>query len=420
MEQLGDKEFLYWFIDFVQSEEGGGWQEYTKWLETNYLEKERRGASRSIILKIRTDCVKNEHHTLSFTEEKNIGKYRNIAPKYFKYKSEENSKLRKFRFYFFHEEDKDEIPQLARLNLEIINKKKVKISHFLNNRDFTGTCYTEVDSIVINARTSSRDRPISIHIKLNSSDFDQKVFLCGYSTYLKSEIKCGSSVLVSSRTDFPPQGKSQFYNLKASEDLSEQKVIELISEERVVRSYLSRRNSNFIKIPTAINSLLELESRSRKIFEQEFNNPERKFISREVPKIMFAAPSKSIEYNEESLPFIQMIASKILDEYSCTIDIPLTETMNRGTSELKPRETFIKMKTTDLFVLIYNKTRVGSFSLVELGYAIHACKKCIVFYDKKSLSSQMQALSNQGLVRMFELPKKRRDEFIVRNILTAL
>ena len=60
------------------------------------------------------------------------------------------------------------------------------------------------------------------------------------------------------------------------------------------------------------------------------------------------------------------------------------------------------LRKTRFFVLIYTKTDIGSYSLVQLGWALAHCKVVLVFYEEGSISEHVKSIPERAFMQSFQ------------------
>ena len=410
-------------IKYIRSEKGGGWEKFNQWRDDKYPFSERSGVNATQLSKLRKhldhDIKNNLEYKLTQNDIDVYDKSITLLNDYKEYRANEDpSKSRDFRLYYFHMDKNTLEPELGRLQVNIVNEKKVTIKNFNEKRNFYGNIYEEMNSLVINADNRRKVNKVTIHMKFNSNDYDNPLHLGAYITHEEGEIRTGSMIIVKDEYKLEPAKGKDLLNENIVEKLSEKQVTELGEEEARILKYLNRRSKNFLRIPSSVQDFESLDKRSNQINRKELKNPLRRFVSSNKRKVHLASPSKFVIGDSSNLRLLHDIKDNL--KSMAKVNIPLEETEKYEIDELDPVNTFSSMENTDIFVLIYTNTSHASFSLVELGYAIHSCKKCLLFHEGDSLSNQMKALANKGLVSRYELPSKNVSEFITKKIKSAL
>ena len=410
-------------INFIISEEGGGWDRFKTWKEENYPYSKTKGVNESQLYDLRRslkkDIKEGVKYELKVNDEKLFEKSVFLFPRYKEYRSEQdNSKSRDFRLYYFHMDKNTPEPEMGRLQVNIINEKRVTIKNFNDKRHFYGEIYEEMNSLVINADNRRKVNKVTIHMKFNSNDYDNPLHLGAYITYEEGEIRTGAMIMVKDTYKLDPAKGSNLVDSIKSANLDKKDQLKLVEEEKQILRYLQRRSKSFLRIPSSVQNFDALMKRSDQLNMKEITNPLRRFISSKTKKVHLASPSNFVFDDSSNLEMLHNIRKRLGS--LADVVIPLEETEKYDVDELDPVKTFSGMENTDVFVLIYTNTDHASFSLVELGYAIHACKKCMLFHEGPSLSNQMKALANKGLVSRHELPVKNVESFITKKIKSAL
>ena len=187
----------------------------------------------------------------------------------------------------------------------------------------------------------------------------------------------------------------------------------------IIRRYLLSKRHNYYKAPRDIHTLEELS----KFLNGHEENWESRFIEEYIPKLFISSPGLSI--GKEAFSKNKEVIDKILGRINTSLnDLVKINIYNNQTpiKDLNPRTLFL-IKKTRFFVLIHTKTDKGSYSLVQLGWALAHCKSVMIIYEKGSISDHIFTLSSQVQRKVFSnLAKEWPDisSFIEDNVMKNL
>ena len=176
-------------INFIISEEGGGWDRFKTWKEENYPYSKTKGVNESQLYDLRRSLKKDIKEGLKYelkvNDEKLFEKSAFLFPRYKEYRSEQdNSKSRDFRLYYFHM-DKNILLNLnwGDYKSTSLMKKGLQLIILMTSGTSIGEIYEEMNSLVINADNRRKVNKVTIHMKFNSNDYDNPLHLGAYITY---------------------------------------------------------------------------------------------------------------------------------------------------------------------------------------------------------------------------------------------
>ena len=305
---------------------------------------------------------------------------------------------RKFWYlYFFYLPDRKKDPSLGRVILETHSHRNVKLTNLQDpiHSDYEGQysiVYNEV--CFFDLETTKKDR--KLHIKVYySNPLEDEILLGSYITYESHMVTGGALALmpIKNKKDIVPlalsfkENREDFFNVP-----------------RPIRRFLCFKKHNFYKIPTKIFNLNDLE----KFFEFHEESWTSRFIDPGPPKLFISSPGLSIsnsrfKQNKEAIDrIIDNLNENFSDASGPTIDIQIHNNRDFGLAHERvfPR-TLNDLKQTRFFVLIYTKTNIGSYSLVQLGWALAHCKCVMLFYEDGSISDHILTIPDGVLVQPF-------------------
>lgn len=285
-------------------------------------------------------------------------------------------------------------PRLGRAVLRTLPYNRVKLKNLNTSfsTDYVGTYDTFQNRALIFDFTAEDDtRKMRMEVLYNSTD--QTWHTGAYTTFEYDHIVTGTIVFerIDGRLDPDHIKPGELCYIGPNKD-------EFFGIDISVRKYLARRKYNHHKITNRIASEVDF----KKVISRHdaFIETKTRFFEVDNPRLFIASPSSSID------PEKRDITQKALGEISNSIEKNL-ENMEGGQIEVlyddgssdsfiewRSQRTLGLLRLSRYFVLIIMPTQTASFSLVQLGWAFAYCKRIIVCYQSKSISSRIREIQH--------------------------
>lgn len=295
--------------------------------------------------------------------------------------------------YFFYVGKRDKEPQLGRGVLQGYDSKFVELENLpgSNHRDYAGT-YSMIHNQVcfLDLETPSKDRKLHIKVYYSLPEKDE-ILLGSYITFENNEIVSGTILFerVTTEIEKPHPAVLSYKN--------NPKLFNAVHPS--IKKFLLLKRYNHHKIPNTIHTYSDLQN----FLVIHDENWKRRFIEEAMPRIFIASPGLSI--NKESFgknkKAIDYLIEKLHNDFASeNLNISVHNNQD-NVQDLASPKTLVGLQKTKFFVLIYTKTTVGSYSLVQLGWALAHCKVVMIFYEEGSISEHVTTVPDRVIKNSF-------------------
>ena len=316
--------------------------------------------------------------------------------------------INSFFVYFFYMEKRSNEPELGRAVLHIKSNNNVEFISIHNNesKNYNGTGnYAEEKTYVLNL--SSKES--TLYIKIYSKDISKKELNLGaYVTFDNNHIIEGALILTPiEETDVPKPKIMSFIRNKE----------EFEKVDPYIKQYISLKKYNHNTIPEDIRSVYHLDRFLNKQYKEKTLF---RFIENSKPILYLAFPNSSVDGTtfRSNKSRIIVLKEHLNKSFPDKLEIEFAtiqyhSPLHKATTAPPSLNT---LKRTRYFILVYTKTSSASLCLVQLGWALAYCKKVFVFYEKESISSNIERLSATG-VKMVPIDNTDEGFVIVKEVL---
>ncbi|MFM9949449.1 MAG: hypothetical protein ACKV1O_16045 [Saprospiraceae bacterium] len=285
-------------------------------------------------------------------------------------------------YFFLIDDETGREPAIGRVVLNTVSKNHVDLKNlgYGVHLDYEKGQYSLIYNYAcfLELETAHGDRKLHIKVRYISSGFE--IFIGSYITYENDHVVRGTVVMELARgEDIKPAVLSSFNNKEL-----------FYSIDPAIRSFLSPRRYNYQKIS---NKIFSLEGLRSFLHENQGEDWSTRFFEENAPTIFIAYPGLSLEedvYKKNNLA-IEKIVQRLNQKFKGKINIYYGNAHDRN-PEVAMSVILEKLKKTRIFVLIYTKTNLGSYSLVQLGWAMAYCKVVMMFYELGAISERMEGL----------------------------
>lgn len=389
--------------------EGKGKDDFAKWVTSNGYDQSgfkpstiyrRRQKLREVLEDSDNSTFKEDYIEIVNENKNHLHLLEPIVSDYLEQIVLESNTDLKRTWYVYHFDNKDNLdqePKLARLVLRTTGKGKANLSNIDSGSDYTGRFYkTKNKTIFFNLRSEEDDREAlsGAHIRAYFKDLENdKILLGAYITYEGHRIVNGSVVLQSIKNNSDAKPLSLSFNHNSEE---------FFKVDWAIRKYLSLKRYNHSSTRNDIQSIDRL-----KIFldKNVFQKKESRFIEYELPKVFIANPKMAKKFDKE-ISKDNVILQKLKEdldkrfnpnEKSKKINFLKQDSIFKSLQNEPFPITLAPLQRTRFFILIYTGSEQGSFTLVELGWALAHSKTVMVFYKEGTLSERILTLYRMGV-----------------------
>ncbi|MBK9929599.1 MAG: hypothetical protein IPP04_06970 [Saprospiraceae bacterium] len=362
--------------------ENGGMKSFESWTKSKGI----KGFGKSNIYKINEFL--NELDDSSYDNKKvfngKINKLKKLEDHIEEFSNEIHSQTvvnsfnRYWNLYFFH--TLNEMPKIGKASLELHNQNKQAFIKNVPDRiseNYAGIYSTEGKIICLDLKSEGNAK--SLYIKAHYFSKCDNIMLGAYITTDDGKIVNGSIIFQSILEPQEPK-------LVSSNNLSELEEVPL-----AIRKYLSVKWRNYHKI---LNKVFDTNDLSKHVnaYKENWND---RFVDISKPMVYFGTPSLSIDQASYISFQLQL---KSLEVYLANsyhnFEFKSVPAYEMKLEKLKSVPDFSVLSHAHIFILLITRHQKGSFSLVQLGWALAHCKNIIVFYEEGSISKTILRLSH--------------------------
>ena len=300
--------------------------------------------------------------------------------------------LKVWVLYFFHIPKYEIEPRLGKAVLRGLSPGYAKLENIESSiASYYSGNYRKIDNRIYVLDLNSPKGNQNLHIKVHYSAPKRDELLIG--SYLTSEnnnITRGTIILAKpeNNSDQIPEDLSFFDSNGRFQ-----------SVHPLIRRFLLLKKHNYFKLPSSIHTYKELE-RFLKSHRETWGN---RYLEEPEPRLFLSTPGLSIseETFYQNKVFIDKLVENLKTSIGDLVDIRIHN--NRmSDKEIASPQTLVNLKNTRFFVLIYTKTEIGSYSLVQLGWALAHCKVVMLFHEEGSISEHILTIPKNVVTSSFK------------------